>query len=177
MKGGTQWVEWAMASVEDMVVAQAVEGDGAEGIRDHTKVLQPAHTDAPVPLKEFLAFLENKHQKVRMALIAHDLECSKEGQWKVTPKDKACLQVVTEVNPKRKRTPVLDNIAGFIDVSLFRAAEAESYPMVLHHHVFYWDKSNRILSDYPHLHPRFNFRIKQGEMYLLAGKAPGQIQT
>ena len=164
MNGGTQFVEWGFTDVGTKVIAQGHRGD-ASSRPSQADMMQPSFSKEPMPMKDFLVFLAEKHSKVRMNLINHELTCGKDGQWVVKPLDKACLKMATDIEQRKTKNFNIENIAGLVDIQ--KLQNEPSSKLGLYHTTIYWEKTNRIMGDYPRLRvvkrfcfkPRFLYRL------------------
>ena len=169
MSSASQWIEWGMKDVNVKVCARALQGDGSSKPTPKTDIMTPPAAQEPQPLVDFLKFLTVRHRKVRMELVTHKLTCTAAGEWTINPEQAACLQVVTDAEQRKTSNYKLDNIAGLIDLKLTRE-KLEGGKIGLFHSLIYWDKINRIMSDYPCFRPLGKFSFKQGQLYKLWGK-------
>ena len=166
MNAGTQFVEWGFSDVGTKVIAQGHRGDAtSRPSANGDSMMQPPFSEEPKPMKDFLVWLAEKHSKVRMELVTHDLTCTKEGLWVVKSKDTACLKIATDLEQRKTKKLNLDNIAGLVDVQKLK--EAASCKLGLYHTIIYWDKTNRILGDFPRIRVLKKYSFKQGFMYQL----------
>ena len=104
-----------------------------------------------------------------MELVTHKPMCSAAGEWTIKPEQEACLQVVADSEQRKTTNYKLDNIAGLVDLQATRQ-EHPGAKLAFYHMLNYWDKVNRILSDYPRFRPIGKFTFKQGQLYKLWGQ-------
>ena len=168
MNSGTQWVSWAFDAMDVMVVAQCYRGDpsAARGGLRPQDLMEPAFPEEPSKLSAFIQWLSETHRKVRMDFITHNLSCAKDGTWSIKPKDAAVLQTACDPEQRKTRKFNLNNVAGLVDVQKFKDSNSER-KVNLYHTLHYWEKTNRILGDYPRIRATRSYTFKQGCFYEL----------
>ena len=168
-KGGSQWVEFDMTNLQTQIVGCAFHGESVEGKGSHVKKMEPTFTDEPATLQAFLDYLTKKLNKVRMKMVKHDLVCQTDGQWTSSKKETVVLQIVSDLEQRKKKEFDLDNISGLLDIAMLKDPDVPK-KVSIYHTVDYYEKDNNIISDYPVVRPTGHFVFKQGQMYQLLGK-------
>ena len=79
------------------------------------------------------------------------------------------LQIACDPEQRKTKKFTLNNIAGLVNVQMFtnKAGNSDNKKVHLYHMLFYWEKTNRIMSDYLRIRATSSYTFKQGCFYEL----------
>ena len=84
------------------------------------------------------------------------------------------LQVAVEQKARKTKNFTRDIIAGLIDCAHLRTLEKgqQGQKVQLYTTLVYWDRHNKLCSDYPRLRVREAYSFKAGQLHVLFGSPP-----
>ena len=126
-------------------------------------------------LAKVFDYLTDVQKKVRVKMSVHDPTYDPQNKtWSVKPLNSCALSIAMDANLRKTKNFTNENIAGLLDCVHLRNLEKghQGQKIMMYHQLVYWERTNKLYSDYPRLRVTRAVSFVKGNLNILLGTPP-----